>query len=244
MPRKAKLAAGRDDKFSKLTDLNCFDEVRQKILNGWTVSDLVKYIQKDQLEANDMSEQALSITLYKYRRSIPPVDFVQTVAATDSLPRKLVPIHNSVVEQLKSGLDELAEMERLYAIQLDRVHRESDLEKKNGKLFPSMTQEVRVAKEILESSASLKMDLGLTPRHLGKMEAETRLVHDVAQRYGNEAVARVLSDPESRHRLASVAQRFMLSAQGAEVLQELLEQSEGMIIDTEPLPPVDPGVAS
>jgi len=239
VPRKTEA-----DRFPKLSSLKCFAEVRQRLLDGWTVPDLVRFIQKEQLEADNMTGQALSMELYRFRRSLPPAEVVHAAAAVDSLPRKLAPIHHAVEEKLKSGLDELAEIERLYTIQLDRVRRESELEKKNGKLFPSMTQEIRVAKEILESSASLKMDLGLTPRHLGKMEAETRLVHDVSQRYGSEAVARVLADPESRHRLASVAQRFMLSTEGADTLRALLSPGKGEVIDVESLPSVDPGEAS
>ncbi len=101
---------------------------------------------------------------------------------------------------------------------------------------------MRIAKEILESSAKMKMDLGINKRHLGLMETEARVIADVSERYQDTRVAEAMKDSQSRQRLsgAMVAfQRFMLTegqqdeTAAAQILDEMAE-----IVDESPILPI------
>ena len=103
--------------------------------------------------------ESLIQTLKEFRGSIPPA-----MRAARVMPKAILEAR----EEVEKGLDELAALEDLYALQTQRMNIDGEVEKKIGKLIPTMTQEVRVAREILQTYADLKMDLGLSKRHLGR----------------------------------------------------------------------------
>lgn len=229
---------------SVITGLKCFDDVHERLLSGWSVPTVAKYIREDCHELTSMTEQSVCLLLYKYRKAIPPGEFLQK--AEEVMPKAVTRIHKAAEERMTNGLNELEELERLYKLQLDRIRKGMLDEKEAEKLFPSLNQEFRIAKDLLESSATLKMDLGLAKRHLGTLEAQTRVVEDVGQRYGSDAVARVINNPESRQRLGSVAQRLLLAGTSAALLSNVLNsvvgaegEPEPVVIDAETAPPVE-----
>ncbi len=208
------------DHGNPILTLPCFDQVRERLLSGWSVPSVAKFIREDQHQLTNYTEQTVCLLLYKYRKTLPPAELLQK--AEEILPKQLTKVHKVAEERMKNGLNELDEFEKLYALQLDRIGRGMAEEKANNKISSAMSTEFRIAKEILESSAGLKMDLGLSKRHIGTVQAEARLVEDVEQRYGSQAVARVLADPQARQRLATVAQRFVLAGANASVLSSVL----------------------
>jgi hypothetical protein len=56
------------------------------------------------------------------------------------------------------------------------------------------------------------MDLGLSKRHLGKMDVEARLLADVAVQYNKPEVQNVLANPQSRKKVLGLAERLMSRA--------------------------------
>ncbi len=204
--------------FTKLKALNCFREAHQKLLEGWPISELARWIQQDNSEYNDVSRDSLVSILSKYRNTIPAAEFVKT-------NENLSPALADKLREAQQGLDELAEMEKLYRLQMERVEIDRKMEQNIKKLLPTMGQEVRTAKEILQAYADLKMDLGITDRNLGT--ARTEMINATIDLSGaTPAVQKVLEDPESRRKLSAIAQRFLTAAKDPVTAKADVEDAE------------------
>lgn len=221
-------------RFAKLKALSCFQEVHKRLAGGSTLASVAKFVQHDRGEYTSVSEASLMAVLSEYRSSLAP---------SEKLPSNSPPMQKAA-KRLESGLDELAELERLYAIQMERLYIDFGTEKKIGKLIPTMTQEVRVAREILDNYAKLKMDLGLTEKHLGKAEVEVNVAAELTAKYGGSVVQKVIDNPASGRKVLAIAERFLaLSAPTNTIFPEEGVESDTEP-DTDPCPqPLDPGDA-
>lgn len=190
----------RETRFGKLRSLKCFDEVHRRICEGWGITDVARFIQDEQQEYVEITHDSLVQALKDYRASIPPA-----LRAARTLPKAIT----AAVEEVTKGMDELTALEDLYAIQRQRIDIDGEVEKKIGKLIPTMTQEIRVAREILQSYADLKMDLGLSKRHLGQLDVDAKVVADVTGRYGKASVEKVMKSPESRRKVLGIAEKIL-----------------------------------
>jgi hypothetical protein len=184
--------------------------VHDRVLAGWPVSAVASFIQKDRREYLDVSIEYLKDIVHSYRDSLPPGEVVS---------RRIPQFFMKAMDKVEEGLDELKELENLYRLQLGRIEIDLAIEKKIRKLVPTMTQEIREARNILESIAQLKMDLGLKDRHLGSVDVDAALVTDLKGKYGSESVSRVLGNPESVRKVLGLAEQFMRrSDEGYELL--------------------------
>lgn len=200
----------RETRFARLKSLKCFKEVHDRVLAGWPVSAVASFIQKDRREYLDVSIEYLKDIVHSYRDSLPPGEVVS---------RRIPQFFMKAMDKVEEGLDELKELENLYRLQLGRIEIDLAIEKKIRKLVPTMTQEIREARNILESIAQLKMDLGLKDRHLGSVDVDAALVTDLKGKYGSESVSRVLGNPESVRKVLGLAEQFMRrSDEGYELL--------------------------
>lgn len=190
----------RETRFLRLRSLRCYKEVHERVVQGWTPSEIARFIQDERSEYGDVTRGSLITLLNDYRNSIPRAELIA---------KRMPTVFNKAAEDVRQGLDALQELEKLYEIQRSRINIDAGTEKKINKLMPSMTQEIKVASEILAKYAQLQMDLGLMDRHLGKMEVDAVVVADVAGRYGSPAIGQVMQDPESRRRVLGLAQRLL-----------------------------------
>jgi hypothetical protein len=193
--------------FAKLKALRCFRDAHARLVDGWPLSELARWIQDDQKEYTDIGRDSLIALLHKYRATVPAVEFAKKHAPNKAVIEK--------IKEAEEGLDELAEMQRLYKMQLERVEIDRTIEKNIKKLLPAMGQEIRTAKEILQAYADLKMDLGLVDRNLGTTRTEN-ITATVDFTSGNPAVQKVLENPESRRKLTAIAARFLTAAKEPE----------------------------
>lgn len=204
----------RDNRFKRIRNCKCYQDMKDRMLAGWPLDQLVKFIQVDSGELKDLKPASLVTMLRDFRDSIPKTEFVSLTPPSDLVEQRMRPYHEAAINAVSEGIDELKELEKLYKRQIERIEIDTEVEKRQKKLIPSMTQEIRVAKELLDASAKLKMDLGMNKRHLGLMETEARLIQDVGGKYGNEAVIEALEDSQTRQRLAGVVanmERLLLS---------------------------------
>lgn len=206
--RSSRLISRAGNKFKRLRATKCFNDFRDRLLAGWSLEQLAEFIQEDKKELTDVLKATLISQIRSYRATIPPGDFISQTPPANMVQQRMLPVHNRMITAMRQGMDELVELEHLYQRQLERIEIDTRVEKEQKKLIPSMTQEIRIAKEILDSSAKLKMDLGLQKRHLGVMETEARLIQDVGQKYGDARVVEALKDSQSRQRLAGVVAAF------------------------------------
>jgi hypothetical protein len=208
----------RATNFTSLRSCKCFKDMHKRLVeDGVSARIVAEWMQNERNEMTNMTIPSLVNLLNDYRMSIP--------AAQRAGP--LNQVFANAVEEVKHGLDELDEMHRLYKIQMQRIEIDFQTEKNIKKLLPTMTQEIRTAREILSSASQLKMDLGIHQRQLGKVDVETTLMADVAERYADSpAVARVLDSGESRRKVLGLAERLLSIADRSERHPELVSQLE------------------
>jgi len=203
----------RRDGHGKLRAMRCFQEVHERIRQGWPMTELARWIQEDKEEYLDVKRQALINVLKNYRSSIPPGELVEK-----RLPKAFV----DAKKEIDSGIDELTELTELYRLQMERVKIDFEKEKMIDKLLPTMTGEIKEARQLLESMIGVKDALGLTDKSPTEhninitAEVEGQLAEDVGK-FASEAVAKTLESPESRRRVTGVVDRFLhLSDKGVE----------------------------
>lgn len=194
---------GRDQRFQKLRALGCFDEAYERICSGWPITQVARFIQDERREYTDISRKGLEQQLTEFRKSIP---------ATHLVAKRFPDIFDKALERVEEGIDELEELAELYRIQKNRIAIDYKTEKSIHKLLPSMTAEIREARQILESMSTLKMDLGINHRAPKNVDVSGTVELDApisVSQFGSERVQKVLDDPESRRRVAGVMERFM-----------------------------------
>jgi len=223
--RRVKPVSRKLDKFERLRSLACFEDVNEMITTGWPLAEIAKYIQKTKKEYDDVEELSLIYILQAYRRSLPPTALVA---------RRLPHAFQKASQEVRDGLDVLSEMTKLYEIQMKRIEIDHDLELKAKKLIPSMTQEIKEARCILETFQKLKMDLGLDERHLGTLTVDAAS-EEVVTRYGKSSVRRVLDDPQASRKVLSLAERFVQISQARDDYSEEVEEEDALLLeDSEP----------
>jgi len=197
---------GRSTRFKKLRALTCYQEVYERICAGWPLAQVARFIQEERREYTTISRHGLEQQLADFRKQMPPGDLVQ---------KRFPDVFDKAKEAVEHGIDELAELEELYRIQMHRIGVDFATEKGIGKLMPSMTAEIREARNLLKDMAELKMEMGVLGRapkgvdvSVG-VEVEATLSEDMMARFGDGAVKEVLQDPESRRKVMGVVERFL-----------------------------------
>jgi hypothetical protein len=203
--RKRPKPPGRDSRFKKLRALRCYEEVYKRICAGWPLAQVARFIQEERTEYTTISRHGLEQQLAEFRKTMPPGDLVQ---------KRFPDVFDKAKEAVEDGIDELHELEELYRIQMTRIGVDYATEKGIKKLMPSMTAEIREARQLLETISNLKLELGILNRApkesnvtvTGELEA-TVSGEPIAQ-FGDESVQKVLQDPESRRKVMGVLERF------------------------------------
>jgi len=186
---------------AQLKALPCFEEVKAKILDGVPVLQVARWIQ-DQGEYATASEASLARALHRFKEELPPAAFVQA-----ALPK----VHQEALAEVKQGLAEVDELAHLYALQKGRIHKLLKVEETMPSiLFPNLSQEFRIAAELLRTSAELKGKLGLLkpgPREpsgdqgAGEEVPIEDTIEALAAAHPTVPVAAVFRDPEKVHRI-------------------------------------------
>lgn len=202
---------GRSTRFKKLRAMACYQEVYERICAGWPLAQVARFIQEERKEYTAISHHGLEQQLAEFRKGMPPGDLVQ---------KRFPEVFDEAKKKVEEGIDELKELEELYRIQMHRVGVDFGTEKGIGKLMPSMTGEIREARNILKDMADLKLEMGVLGRaprgvdvNVG-VEVEATLSEGVMAKFGDGAVAKVLEDPESRRKVMGVMERFLRLPEG------------------------------
>lgn len=111
----------------------------------------------------------------------------------------------------ENELDELGELAELYRVQRRRIDRLAEIEAESGRPAAQMAREIQVATQILIAREQIKIDLGLDG--VAKRAAEDPRISLVGY---SENTQRVLSNPESRHRVMAIMERLTRMGERAE----------------------------
>ena len=188
---------------SGLDSIKCLREVHERLCSGWGVEATVRFIREEKQELTDRSHNAVRNMVREYKKAIPPGDLVA---------KKNLPQYEKAAIAVADGIDEIHELEELFRIQLERLNIDVAHEKKLNKLFASTTSEVKEARQLLETLAQLKMDLGIHHRmpqeHSVSVEGQVEATVVDEDKYSPK-VKKVLDSPESRRRVQGLVDRFL-----------------------------------
>jgi len=194
---------------SRLKGLDCFEQVHERIVNGWRTTDVVRFIQEEKGEYTDAKPATVARAISEYAKEIPPSQMVRSVAPST---------HTKAVTQITEGLDVLRELEELFRLQQKRIQIDATTEKNINKLFKSTVREVKEARAILQAYAQVQMDFGITKRNLGVLEVDQQgpqISLSFAQ--AAPAFAEVAESPKSRQKALGLVHRMLaLAAKKAE----------------------------
>lgn len=189
------LLGEEDVRFARLKSLNFFQKIHEMILGGWPPNEVAKYIQKNKKEMLDLTEDHIIKMVSSYKRSLPDFERITHLYIDDA---------RKALDRVKEGLDEVDEIRKLYMLQMKRISIDFETEKVVGKLLPTMSTEIRMAKDLLMSSAQLKMDLGLDSASAQKLSVVTGDPADAMRYQGaTNPLLAVVQNPETRQKLLS-----------------------------------------
>ena len=211
---------------------HCFPEVERRLRLGWATPELAKMIQDEYDELQHISEAYLRKLIDTVRSEIPPAE----LAMTSQNPV----VARNAQKKLATGLNELEEIEKLYAMQMGRIEIDVVTERKINKLFPTTGREVFVAAKLLKQSSDLKAELGIYKKQLGTMEITAQGAIDIGQRYSNDGIAKVLTDPDKRRRVMSMVETLARLGGRAALDTVYSEEGDTGVIDVESAEPDAP----
>lgn len=160
-------------KFMRLKALDCFEEVLQMMRYGYTRKRIAQYIQEEQGEYDDVTQDSLIRMLnrftkeefHRYEQSVdktlPPQEKLPAETEEQALERKEKAEKINVIDEYSS----------LYRLQKDRIDRAVKRERKSqGLLMKEIGKEIRIAAEILNDLGQYQQDVGILPRQAQKID--------------------------------------------------------------------------
>ena len=176
---------------------------------GIPIPEIAVWLQQEMHECTDIGTDSLVTALSRYRHDLRPADVVE--AETPGFVAE-------ARRRLESGLDELQQIQVLYAIQEKRVERALSVEAEEGRVGKMASTQLELAARLLSRSHELKMDLGMTSgSNMRKLAVDSGFVDHIREKHG-EAVARALRDPRSRAKVVSIIQQLARRLNASQVL--------------------------
>ena len=186
-------------KFTRLRMAHYFSEVDSLVRQGFTGTMIARMLH-ERGDAEDLSEGRLSAEINAYRRSLSAMELVEAMK-----PRFV----HEAEKQIIATLDEAKELAELYAIQRERIVTLHKAEKDNQTHNRLLSNEVRVAAEVLRTSHQIKVEVGVHREDGSRTDVKV----DVETRYG-DGVSRVMLDPRSRQRIVDALRQVRSSVTG------------------------------
>lgn len=202
----------------RVTSLACYPEVKEKLRLGWSVADVARIIQEDHKELISLSRKSLEKALLHLRTGMKPGEVAETL-----LPEFV----KNAAEVIEAGLDEVKELERLYKIQLRRIEMGASTEESLKILLNTTGQEIRIAKEILDSLGKRKGDLGLRAPQVIDVNVSGSVTN--TEKTVNQSVLVVMDDSESRKKVLALANRLLMAGSRVDQLPEVVPGASDII---------------
>lgn len=219
MPKKK-----RSEKFTKIKQLRCLDDIEFRLLCGHPTSEVARYIQQERGEYLDVTLASLGNALGRYRQTLVPADVILM-----TLPPSIMKKSEDFTDKLKI----LKRMERLYRIYEYRLDLAHGHERMEGVMNDNVTRMGREIRELLFRMHSVTMDLGLVgSRDLGTVAISPERLEQIRDKYGDES-AEAYSDPVSRGRIFSAVKATLeLAAMKGEPMEEIEAEFEEMVAES------------
>jgi hypothetical protein len=203
---------------ASLETLTCFPELKARVQAGWPSQRVADYIETTypaEYAGLGMVKGELIDHLNSFRKALTPLETVAIRMPAEVIKAK---------EKIDAGLDIMAEMQELYAIQKGRINIDVGTEKKLNKLFKTTGNEIAIAAALLRDLAAIMGDLGVNKGNPGEEAAvRKQLITDFGLKYGKDSVAKVLNDPRAVSKVLGVAESLFKSIRAGDVAGLLAE---------------------
>jgi len=210
------IRGGRIPLAQRISDLPIVSEVDDMLREGLSAPDVAKHIQETFELLADVSPDVLRKALSERKKNLPPPppDPEQWPAVYSPPDTEVVnhpdgarppgALAKAQYQQAKRGINVMLEAECLYLAQRDRIDRLIHSENRTGEPYEDMPREMGTALEMLKTHAKLEEQYGPA---VDRMRLSLDVQGDAATGLGG-AIAAVMKNPESRHKVLSMVQRF------------------------------------
>lgn len=210
-------------------NLPCFDEIVKMMFEGVSTKAIAQVVTGRGYTVG-LGEWAVYDRLHRYKK-----ERIDVYKKIEKLGGKQLAEKFSRMSQ---QLDELEELNKLYEMQKKRLDKMVQNESSSPIPFSIIDDMIIVAMRVLESSSSLKQDLGINPTAPLNINVtsniEGRITAIADTRFGKESLGKVLSDPVKRSKVASIAEKLLSNPKlQLAVLEKLGKQPEAT--EDEPL---------
>lgn len=190
-------------KFMRLKALDCFEEVLQMLRYGYTRKRIAQYIQDEQGEYTDVTQDSLirmlnRFTKQEFHRYEKSVD--KTLPSQEELPAE---DEEQALErkEKQDKLNVIDEYSSLYQLQRDRIDRAVRRERKSdGLLMKEIGKEIRIAAEILNDLGQYQQDVGILPRQAKQIDVNVGPQRQLSEPQSS-AAEKIADNPSRRGRV-------------------------------------------
>lgn len=139
-----------EEPYKRLKDSPYFNEIVQMLKDGKSPERIAEYMQEELNQFLDTKRATLVRQLYRFRGTLKPgeVKIVRTYVERQ-------------IEELKRGINEIEETEKLYLYQLKRIGRLGQTEEQMNLALPTVRAEIELAAKLLVQMTDLKIKYGL-----------------------------------------------------------------------------------
>lgn len=185
----------------KLKASPCFKEVHDKLEAGIAVEKVAAWAQDEGGCYKGIKLDSLVRAMYRYKKDAIPLTAQQIVASADQNGKPSLNVWGRI-QGMQRGLNEMEELEKLYLLQLGRIHRGVTIEETINFLDRNVRREVELATEILGKMVDLKLRLGIYKEAAKdfNINAQVKTTH-------TEALEKM--DPAARQQLGGVARNLI-----------------------------------
>lgn len=210
------IRGGRIPLAQRISDLPIIDDVDDMLREGLSALDVAKHIQETFELLTDVSPDVLRKALGERKNNPPPppLDPKEWPAAYSPPSDEVVNnpdgarppgmLAKDQYRSAKRGIDAMLETECLYLAQRDRIDRLIHSENRTGVPYEEMPREMGTALEMLKTHAKFQEQFGPA---IDRMRLTMDLQGGAATGLGG-AIAAVMQNPESRHKVLSMVKRF------------------------------------
>lgn len=157
-------------RFKRIRALECFGEVKRFLVQGISPRRVARYIQEEQDEYTDVEIRSLEKMLRNFKKE----ELSEAEKVANQVPSKF----EDELEEMDKQINVLEELGSLYQMQLRRIQLNIEKEQETEQLMSGTGQEIRTAKEILESIGKFQQEFGMEPKHLGTLSLQAEAAAD------------------------------------------------------------------
>lgn len=192
---------GKPERWVRFKRLPCAQEVVERLVAGFPVADIARYLQEEEGLCLDVKRASLCDMLRQYATDeLVPADLI-----APRLPHLVVKANKEFGERL----EDLRRLERMYELGLYRIDLAHGQERRTGELNPDVDRHMKGLVDLVAKMHDIKMDLGLTgSRDLGTLTVSQERLAEIRTRYG-EGAARAFADPVQRAQVLGLLKRVM-----------------------------------